>query len=160
MTMFDEARAIKGMISMKKMTQSEVARLLGTSQSFVANKIRLLNFPDNIQRAINESRLTERHARALLRIPSENTILEFIEKIKEGSLSVSETEALLDAYFDKKMPDILEMGGSETKILNFEEILYRSIKNLKGGGVDATMMTSYFGDKKYITISLPYVEKA
>ena len=68
MNMFEEARTISGMIQMLGMTQSEVAKKLGTSQSYVGNKVRLLNLSEGIQKKILDLGLSERHARALLRL--------------------------------------------------------------------------------------------
>lgn len=153
MTMFDEAQAIAGMISMKKITQCEAARLLGTSQAYIANKLRLLKFSENAKKAILSARLSERHARALLRV-SEDELFDFIEKIKEGSLSVALTEAMIDAHCDKRAHAALECCGGESGILRFEELLLRSVRALKGNGVDVRLMTNYIGPTKYITLAI------
>ena len=61
MNMFDEARSMHGMIQMCKMTQSELAQKLGVSQSYVANKLRLLKFGEEMQKKITDSAISERH---------------------------------------------------------------------------------------------------
>lgn len=153
--MFEEAKAIEGMLAMKNMTQNEIARLLGTSQSYIANKIRLLKLSENAQRKILENGLTERHARALLRLKSEEEILGAIEKIKLMKLSVAASEALIDSELEEKLPKLLEFESPASGIARFEEILRKSARNLKGLGIDVDVMTSSFGRRKYITIAIP-----
>ncbi len=155
MNMFEEARAISGMLAMKNMTQSEIARLFGTSQSYIANKIRLLKLSDKAQEKILKENLSERHARALLRLSDEDSILKTIEKIKTMKLSVSATEALIDTQIEKELPAMLEFESPANGIARFEEILRKSMKSLRGLGVDVDVMTSSFGRTKYITIAIP-----
>ena len=153
--MFEEAKAISGMLTMKNMTQNEIAKLLGTSQSYIANKIRLLKLPLSAQEEILASNLTERHARSLLRIDGEEKILELIEKIKTMKLSVVATEALVDAHVENELPKMLDTESEATGIARFEEILRKSMKSLKGLGIDVDIRTSFFGRTKYITIAIP-----
>ena len=68
MNMFEEARSIKGMMEMLKITQEEMAKKLGVSQSYIANKIRLLKLGEEAERIVLDGRLTERHARCVLRL--------------------------------------------------------------------------------------------
>ena len=155
MNMFEEARAIAGMLTMKKMTQSEIAKLFGTSQSYIANKIRLLKLSESIQKEILDKGLSERHARALLRLDGETEILNAVEKITAMKLSVAQTEALIDTMLDKKLPKMLDFESPATGIARFEEILRKSMKSLKGLGIEVDVMTSFFGRTKYITIAIP-----
>ena len=83
MTMFEEAKSLYGMMKMRKMTQSETAKMLGVSQSYVANKLRLLQLDQKMQDRICESGLSERHARVLLRIKDEGLRREVLDKIIE-----------------------------------------------------------------------------
>lgn len=152
--MFDEARAISGMIAMKKMTQKEIAKLFGTSQSYIANKLRLLKLSEKTQRLILESGLSERHARALLRLKNEEKTEEMIQKIKDMKLSVSASEALIDAQLLEEMPKMLKFEKSSTGIARFEDILKSSLLNLKGLGIAVDVRTSFFGRTKYITIAI------
>lgn len=98
MDMFDEARSLSGMIEMLGLTQDEVAKRLGVSQSYIANKLRLLKFSDAVREKIRKTHVSERHARALLRLCREEDILFFLDKIREDSLTVQCTEELVDAH--------------------------------------------------------------
>ena len=71
MNMFEEASALEGTIKMCKLTQSDIAKKLGVSQSYIANKLRLLSFSESMKAEILSSGLTERHARAVLRLKGE-----------------------------------------------------------------------------------------
>ena len=82
------------------MTQSEVANRVSLSQSAVANKIRLLNFEENERNTMLKAGLTERHARALLRISNIATRGRFIDLIIKDKLNVASTESLIDNYLD------------------------------------------------------------
>ena len=154
MNMFEEARAISGMLTMKNMTQSEIAKLLGTSQSYIANKVRLLKLSGEIQEKILKNGLTERHARALLRLDDENEISTMLEKIIAMKLPVAASEALIDAHLEKALPKMLEFESQASCVARFEEILSKSMKSLKGFGLDVDVRTSFFGKTKYITISI------
>ena len=69
LTYFEEAESYRQLMEYYNLTQDRIAELLGKSQSFVANKIRLLKLDPSIIETLTENNLTERHARALLRIP-------------------------------------------------------------------------------------------
>ena len=92
---FEEALAIEKLIKKWKLTQDEVALKLGKAQSTVANKLRLLKFSDEQKAKILTNNLTERHARALLKISSEEKIEEVLKIIIEKKLNVSQTENLI-----------------------------------------------------------------
>ena len=154
MNMFEEARAISGMLAMKNMTQNEIAKMLGTSQSYIANKIRLLKLSDKIQEEILGNGLSERHARALLRLENEAEISEMLGKIIDMKLSVASTEALIDTHLTKALPKMLEYESEASGIARFEEILTKSMKSLKGLVIDVDVITSFFGRTKYITIAI------
>ena len=113
MNMFDEARALWGTMRMVGTTQEELAKKLGVSQSFVANKLRLLRFGTELQDEIVERSLSERHARALLRLPTAKLQHGVLERVVEDSLTVQDTERIVDA--------ILE----EEEDTDGEEIVYR-----------------------------------
>lgn len=97
MNVFEEARALQGTMKMVNMTQEELAQRLGVSQSYVANKLRLLRLPTDVQNEIVARGLSERHARALLRLCETELLHDVLVRVAEDGLTVSETEALVDA---------------------------------------------------------------
>ena len=93
---FDTARGIREVIRLWGCTQAEAARRLGLSQSALANKLRLLSLTPAQQQLCLANRLTERHARAALRLP-ENRRTPALEKMARDGLSVREADKLVDA---------------------------------------------------------------
>lgn len=96
LTMFEEANAIHSLISITGMTQENCAKKLSVSQSYVANKLRLLKLSDSQKNLIIENALTERHARALLRLPAENDRDDALEKIIKREMNVVKTEEYIE----------------------------------------------------------------
>lgn len=91
----EEAKAFHAMIKSHALTQEAIAKRVGKSQSSIANKIRLLNLPEEIQYAVTEKSISERHARALLGL-NENDQKEVFHKIQHQHLNVRQTEALVE----------------------------------------------------------------
>ena len=101
---FEEAEGFKNLMGDYAFTQEALATRIGKNQSTIANKLRLLKLTPPVQKNIIESELTERHARALLRLDSEESQLEVLEKIKKDGLTVRKTEELIDAMQAKLNP--------------------------------------------------------
>ena len=98
---FDEAEAFRNLLLEHGLTQEELARRIGKNQSTVANKLRILKMAPQVRDAIYAARLSERHARTLLRIPDPQMQLELINIIHQEALSVKATEELVEARLDK-----------------------------------------------------------
>ena len=81
LTAIEEALAYKQLIDLHGVTQAALAKQMGKSQSTVANKIRLLNLSDFVQKSVLERKITERHARALLVVKDEELQLQLLDKI-------------------------------------------------------------------------------
>lgn len=152
MNMFDEARAMSGTLTLCKITQKELAERMGVSQSYVANKLRLLSLSPYMERLIIKHEVSERHARALLRLESEDDRLEILEKVISRSLTVRECEALVDLKADSYAPTIIERADTLSHTDAFVTVLKRSLSTLRSLGIEVTDRTSYYDDKMYITI--------
>lgn len=87
----EEAQAYDNLLTQNEITQTQLAQAVGKSQSFIANKLRLLKLPETIQEAIINGEITERHGRALLKV---NTIDQqiLLHKILSEHLTVKDTE--------------------------------------------------------------------
>ena len=152
MNMFEEARAMSGTLELCKITQKELADRMGVSQSYVANKLRLLDLSLHIQRLIIKHEISERHARSLLRLDNEDDRLEVIEKVIARDLTVRECEALVDLKVDSYAPVLIGRAENMKWTDTFLETLKRSVTTLRSLGVDVTDRTTYQGDKMYVTI--------
>ena len=98
----EEARAYKKLMDDFGLTQIEIAEKMNKKQSTISNKIRLLSLPDEIQSSILENKLTERHARALLKLGDEEDRKQVIKRIIQNNLNVKQTEKLIDEISQKK----------------------------------------------------------
>ena len=99
---FEEADGYRNLMEDHGLTQEEIAKIVGKSQSAVANKLRLLKLSPEIRQVLIEQHLTERHARLLLRI-SEPERWQYLRKIVSDGLNVAQSERLVEEG----------MGGSE-----------------------------------------------
>ena len=92
----EEAKGISGLMTQWSMSQEQVARVIGKSQSAVANKLRLLRHSNPVLEALRAGNLTERHARALLKLPSEQEKLLAIQEIIAQGMGVARTERYIE----------------------------------------------------------------
>ncbi|MDO4495775.1 MAG: ParB/RepB/Spo0J family partition protein [Clostridiaceae bacterium] len=97
---FEEAQAIEKLIDDFGMSRDEVCKKLGKAPPTISNKLRLLRLPEDIRLKICQENLTERHARALLRLPAESQMQRAMSIIAEKRLSVAETERLVSQILD------------------------------------------------------------
>ena len=160
----EEAAGISQLIRMFGMSQEEAARRIGKSQSAVANKLRLLKLPQDILDSLRQNGLTERHGRALLRLPTDEQRREALNYIIDNGLTVAATDAYIDALLSG--PEELqetEMKEKEkpkrTFVLKdvrvFLNTLTRSIDLMKQGGIDAGFRREETDDSLILTISIP-----
>ena len=106
---FEEAHGLANLMSDYGFTQEALAGRIGKSQSTIANKIRIMRLPKTVQRLIVDNELTERHARALLKLGSEEAQLEVLTKVIKQNLTVRKTEALIEATLS---PSTQAVSGS------------------------------------------------
>ena len=156
----EEAQGIRQLIDLFGMSQEEAARRLGRSQSAVANKLRLLKLPEDVQEALRRNGLSERHGRALLRLPDEQRQRETLAVILEKDLTVAATESYIESLL--KEPEAAPPGPParrRTFILKdvrlFLNSLSRSIDVMKQGGIDAGMRREETDEALILTISIP-----
>lgn len=106
----EEARTYQKIIELDDMTQEELAKTMGKSQSAVANKLRLLALPDEIQKALLEEEISERHARALLNLSTQKEQQEMLQKIIQNKMTVRQLENEIKGI---NMPNQDEIKGKE-----------------------------------------------
>lgn len=101
----EEAQAYNRLIEEYGITQSELAVRVGKKQSTISNKIRLLALPEDIQEALIHNRLTERHARALLKLSDDEIRRYVIERVISHGLNVRQTEKLIEDIIEKQQEE-------------------------------------------------------
>lgn len=159
----EEALGISQLIRMFGMSQEEAARRIGKSQSAVANKLRLLKLPSDVLESLRQNGLTERHGRALLRLPNPVAQRAALEYIVDNGLTVAATDAYIDVLLSA--PEEAEQKDEEkpekrrTFVLKdvrvFLNTLSRSIDLMKQGGIDAGIQREETDDSLILTISIP-----
>jgi len=97
----DEAEGYYNLIHDHGMTQEELSKKVGKNQSTIANKLRLLRLPQEIKNEILKNKLTERHARALLKLPDEKLQQKAVKTIVKKSLNVKKTEELVEKLLEE-----------------------------------------------------------
>jgi ParB family chromosome partitioning protein len=97
----EEAEGYHNLISDHGMTQEELAKKVGKKQSTIANKLRLLKLNNKIKKTILENELTERHARALLKLPGELLQEKALTSIIKKSLNVKKTEEMVEKMLEE-----------------------------------------------------------
>jgi len=159
LTAIEEALAYRQLIDLHGITQAVLAKQMGKSQSTVANKIRLLNLADEVQQAVLERRITERHARSLLVVKEKELQLELLQKITEKDLNVSETEALIEEVLNPQPLESPEKAKTISKIPRDARIAMNTFKQaimmVEKTGMKVKHETEEREDSYVITISLP-----
>lgn len=97
----EEAEGYYNLIKDHNFTQEDLAIRIGKKQSTIANKLRILKLPEKIKERIIKEGLTERHARALLKLPSEELQNYVINEILKNGLNVKKTEDLIEKELKK-----------------------------------------------------------
>lgn len=154
----EEAMAYERLIEDFDLNQTQLAEKLGKSQSTIANKMRILKLPDSVKQRLREGRLSERHARALLKIEDESLLLSVVEKVINKDLNVSETEKLVDSIAEdineKKMRDKRYVRN----FINYK-IYINTIKNayneIVKTGIDAKFEQSESDEYIEIKVKIP-----
>lgn len=158
LSMFEEASAISALISLYGLTQEEVAAKLSASQSYVANKLRLLRFDDFERQIIVEKRLTERHARALLRICDLSARKNALETVVTRGYNVAETDAyvtkLLESHHAPANPP-RKRNAVVRDIRVFYNTIDRAVEIMKRAGIAAFSEKKDLGDRFEVTVRIP-----
>ncbi len=132
---FEEAVAIERLMKDFGLSQEEAAKQLGKAPSTVSNKLRLLSLQSEVRDLLCEHGLSERHARALLRLPEEK-ILPVLHKVIERKLNVTQTEAYIEEILSEKQGNrTTKTMFSDVKI--FIKTINHAVDTMKKAGINA-----------------------
>ncbi len=146
----EEAQGICALMDKWSMSQDQTAKLLGKSQSAIANKLRLLRHSPTVLQMIREGGLTERHARALLKIPSEEDKLRLVHQISQEHMSVARTEHLIEQQLAGR-----QKVSSKPNIGRFLNDLTQSLAKIQLSGISAVSERRETEDEIVLTIIIP-----
>lgn len=115
LSFLEEAEGYRNLMEDYGMTQEELAEKLSKSQSFIANKLRLLRLEESVQRMLVDHHFTERHARALLRLPDEESRMMVLERMIREELNVRKTEELVEDTMEQLRERTVEKPEQKEK---------------------------------------------
>lgn len=124
LTFFEEAEAYFHLITEHGLTQEELSKKVGKNQSTVANKLRLLKLPKDVKEIIKENNLTERHARALLKLPDEKLQRSVAQRIVKNGYNVSESEEIIEKI-------LLKLSGERDAKNGKKPLRYAVLKDVR-----------------------------
>ena len=154
---FEEAAAIARLISRYSLSQEQAAEKLGKSQSAVANKLRLLRLGEPVRQQLRHAGLTERHARALLRLPDDKVRLDALAVIAARALNVAQTESYIERLLAQTQP--VPVQSRATYIIKdvrlFLNSIDRSFQMMRQSGVDADLGRRDTDSEILLTIRIP-----
>ncbi len=155
LTYLEEAEGYHNLLQEHRLTQEELAGKIGKSQSTIANKIRLLKLSPLVKKILLDNSLTERHARALLKLHDEQLQLKVLKKVCERGLNVKRTEELVEHAIDrytKKKNEKEKKKQQLTRAVKDIRIFINTVKQaivlMKKSGVNAR--AAQFDRGKYI----------
>ena len=155
----EEALGYENLIKEHDFTQQQLAQKLGKNQSTIANKLRILKLPQSIKESLVENGLTERHARALLKLPNEELMNEVIQKVAKNELTVKKTEKLI-----KDILESIELENNPEKKQNIKcsmsiRIYLNTLKQaydaILNTGIEAKYNEIDKGDYMEVVVKIP-----
>ena len=146
----EEARGISRLMEKYHIGQEQAASLLGRSQSAVANKLRLLKHSDEVLETLRQTELTERHARALLKLPTESQKLAAIATIVQQDLNVAKTEQYVLSLLQQK-----DKPQPQPNVDAFLRHMAQSLTKIQKSGVSAISERRETESEIVLTITFP-----
>ena len=155
----EEAEGYEKLMNQFHITQEAMAARVGKKQSTIANKLRLLRLSAPVRKVLMDAELSERHARALLKLPDDEKRLEVLETIVAKNFSVRQTEEYINKLLDGKS----EEKRKRMVIVNDVRIYLNSIKQVvdavKTAGIPVAMEQTLEGDEVIISVRIKNQKK-
>ena len=152
----EEAQGLLRLMRQYGMSQEQAASKVGKSQSAVANKLRILRHGAIVLEKLRHHGLSERHARALLKLQTEQERLDIIDVIVQRQLNVAKTEKYIDAYLEKQNEP---KRGLRKLIVRDVRLFLNSVNHslelVRGAGIDAKAEKQETDNEIVLTIRLP-----
>jgi ParB family transcriptional regulator, chromosome partitioning protein len=153
----EEAEAYYNLIQDHSYTQEQLAESIGKKQSTIANKLRLLKLSVMVRKKLLDNKLTERHARALLKLPNEETQLKIIEIVINKKLNVKQTEELIEKELMKQTAqEVAADGRKRIKGIFAPKVYVNTIRQVFDKyGISAQYSSKELEDSIQVTITIP-----
>ncbi|MBC2582645.1 nucleoid occlusion protein [Clostridium sp. DJ247] len=156
LSFLEEAEAYYNLIKDHSYTQDKLAETIGKKQSTIANKIRLLKLQPDIRVILLENNLTERHARALLKLPTVELQKKILKIVIKRTLNVKKTEELIEKELVKLNKDKETITKKKIKGIFAPRVYINTVKQVFDKyGLNAEYSSRDLDDKIQITITIP-----
>jgi ParB family chromosome partitioning protein len=161
----EEAKGYESLIQDHGFTQEELASKLGKNQSTIANKLRILRLSEEVKEILIKENLTERHARALLKLPDDQLQIKAVRQVVAAKLNVRDTERLIDQYIEKirdhQRNNIIRSRKNRNSLSGkkdlriFTNTIHNAIRLMEKYGLSVKYHQVEKEDRIEITISIP-----
>ena len=161
----EEAKGYESLIQDHGFTQEELASKLGKNQSPIANKLRILRLSEEVKEILIKENLTERHARALLKLPDDQLQIKAVRQVVAAKLNVRDTERLIDQYIEKirdhQRNNIIRSRKNRNSLSGkkdlriFTNTIHNAIRLMEKYGLSVKYHQVEKEDRIEITISIP-----
>ena len=146
----EEAQGICTLMEQWSMSQEQIARVLGKSQSAVANKLRLLRHSPPVLKRLREAELTERHARALLKLSTEPEKMKALDTICRLNMNVARAEQYIESLLAAP-----EEKSRKTDVGNFLKNVAQTLTRIQQSGIPAISERRETDSQIVLTITIP-----
>lgn len=152
----EEAEAYYNLIKEHSYTQEQLAQIIGKKQSTIANKIRILRLTQEIRDMLLKNNLTERHARALLKLPTVELQKKVLNLVIKKSLNVKKTEELISKELEKSTKSKEKKSNKKIKGIFSPRVYINTVRQVFDKyGLNAQYNSKDLDDKIEITITIP-----
>ncbi|BDH63808.1 nucleoid occlusion protein [Lysinibacillus sp. PLM2] len=160
LTAIEEAMAYQQLLELHSLTQEALAQRLGKGQSTIANKIRLLKLPQNVQDAILNREISERHARALITVKDEEVQGKLVELIKEYDWNVRQLEDYIQQLLTPKEEESVKKEKAKRKAISKDirialNTIRQSLSMVSKSGINVKTEEEDTEDFYQITVKIP-----
>lgn len=154
----EEALGYKSLMDAYNLTQDEVAKAVGKSRPAVANVMRLLNLPEEIQNMLKEGKISAGHARALLGIADKENMIKIAKSIAPQDLTVRDVERLAKKQSSDKKPKAEKQHQKRAPIydeveLSLNEHLSRRVKVMNDKGNNGTLQIEFYSEDDLVQLA-------
>ena len=155
----EEAEGYEQLMSQFNLTQEAMAARVGKKQSTIANKLRLLRLSPNVRKVLNEAELTERHARALLKLNTEEEQLKVLQVVVEKDYSVRQTEEFIAKLTAEKPVEKRKRLIIVNDVRIYLNTIKKVVNSIKDVGIPVAMEQSLEDDEVIVTLRIKNQKK-
>lgn len=155
----EEAEGYEQLMSQFNLTQEAMAARVGKKQSTIANKLRLLRLSQNVRKVLNEAELTERHARALLKLNTEEEQLKVLQIVVEKDYSVRQTEEFIAKLTAEKPVEKRKRLIIVNDVRIYLNTIKKVVNSIKDVGIPVAMEQSLEDDEVIVTLRIKNQKK-